>query len=96
MTIGQFLKKKVFENNNFFIDGWSFLHFAIFFIAGIIFPNRWGSIIIVIVLFELFEKSTSKRVNLFRETKKDTFTDIVLNLLGYFLGQQYLLKFGGF
>ena len=89
-TIRQFLVKKVFENDFIFVDRWLFVHFIGFFLAGIYFPNRWGLIIGITIAIEVFERVMSGRINFFRETTKDTLSDIGINFLAYFLGQQYL------
>ena len=95
-TIKQFLGKKIFENRFIHIDRWSIVHFVGFFLLGIYFPNKLGLIIIGTILFEVFENIMSKRTPFFKESAKDTLSDIGFNILGYLLGQQYLLRFGGF
>ena len=95
-TIRQFLGKRILVNRYIHIDRWSYLHLIGFFILGIYFPNRLGLIIIGMILFEFFESIMSKRTPFFKESAKDTLSDIGFNILGYLLGQQYLLRFGGF
>ena len=95
-TIRQFLGKKRYINDYMSIDGWSYLHLAIFFYIGIILPNRWALIIGITVAFEVAERIISRRVDFFKETDKDTLSDFVINLIGYYAGQFYLLNFGGF
>ena len=95
-TIKQFLGKRIFETKYISIDFWSIGHLILFFLLGIYFPNRWGLVIIGMIVFEVFENIMSKRTAFFKESAKDTRTDIAINIIGYFLGQQYLLRFGGF
>ena len=89
-TIRQFLGKKVFENKILRIDRWIYLHIALFFFIGVFYPNRLMLVIIAMVVFEIIEATLSKRQPFFKESIKDTISDLGFNLLGYFAGQYYI------
>ena len=81
------LEKEILANDIIHIDGWSITHLIGFFILGIYHPNRWGLVITATIAFEIFERYMARRTPFFKEKLKDTFTDILLNFLGYWIGQ---------
>ena len=85
--IKQFLEQKIFENGYVYLDYWSILHLLGFFILGTYYPNRWGLVIMGTIFFEILEVYMARRTSFFKESKKDTFTDIAINFLGYWSGQ---------
>lgn len=91
MGITNYLGKKLYENRLLYLDRWSILHFFGFLILGIYHPTRWGLVIIGTIIFEIFEIIMARKTALFKENPKDMFTDVLLNLSGYWLGQGGLL-----
>ena len=89
-TIRQFLERKLYQNRYIFINYWVILHFILFFIIGIYFPNRWKLVIIGMIAFELFENLASGKVKFFKESTKDTITDFLFNILGYWIGSNFM------
>lgn len=70
------------------MDGWSIAHFIGFFMLGVYFPNRLHLVIIGTIIFEIFEKIMSEKTPFLKESLKDTMTDIVINIVGYLIGQK--------
>tara|TARA_Y100000310_G_C20526410_1_gene736270 strand:- start:730 stop:1011 length:282 start_codon:yes stop_codon:yes gene_type:complete len=89
-TIRQLLGRRIYQSSLIHIDGWSILHFVGFFLLGVYFPNRWGLVIAGMIAFEVFENIFSGKIRFFKETTKDTVTDILLNIVGYSLGQNFM------
>jgi len=85
----RFLQRIIFRNKILQVDGWSILHIILFFILGTQFPNQWRLVIIGTIIFEVFEMAASKRTSFFKENTKDTFTDILLNFVGYWIGSMF-------
>ena len=89
MTIRQILAKKIYENSYLHFDLWSVIHFVGFFWLGTQYPNRIGLVILATIIFEVFEKIASKKTPFFKESSKDTFTDVIINVVGYIAGQNF-------
>ena len=89
-TIRQFLRRKIYEGKYLFVDFWSIAHVILFFFIGVFYPNRWKLVIVGMIAFELFERVLSKKALFLKESTKDTLNDIFFNIVGYWLGQQYL------
>ena len=75
-------------------------HFAFYYIFGLIYPNKYKLIIILSILWEIFEIILVQNDTLYYLTKKywivpekiwnetlsNKLVDFVMNLLGYYLG----------
>lgn len=88
--IRQFLATRIYTGRYLLVDYWSILHVALFFFIGMRFPGQWIAVIIGSLGFEFVENKISKKVSFLRENLKDTFSDILFNLAGYWLGTLYL------
>ena len=86
-----YLKKLIFENSFVYFDIWSILHLTLFFFIGKFTKTfdkiNFKIVLIVMVLFELFEFFMSKTTIFFDETLKDQITDLLVNTAGYFFGK---------
>jgi hypothetical protein len=60
-------------------DGWSIVHFIIFFIGGIFLPNYYGTVFILSILCEVYEYYAGWRARFI--------IDPLVNMLGYYVGQ---------
>lgn len=86
------------------IDILSFFHFLIYLVIGKYFKNNYLIIIILSLAWEQFEYIISRNdfirkkiesiwpipSNMWYDTKKHSLIDIFFNLLGYFIGNNYL------
>lgn len=81
-----FLKQVIYENSFLLIDVWSILHFIFFFLVGFFLKLPFRVVFIGMLLFEGFEKFLSTTTPFFHESLKDTFTDILVNTLGFIVG----------
>ena len=88
--IRRFLATRIYTGRYLLVDYWSILHVALFFYIGMKFPNQWPAVIIGSVIFEFVENKISKKVSFLRENLKDTVSDLIFNLVGYWLGTLYL------
>jgi len=89
-TIRTFLAKKIYESELIFIDRWSILHVALFFGIGIYYPNRWMLVIMGMIVFEYIEAVVSKSQTFLKETLKDTTSDLLFNVIGYWAGMRFI------
>lgn len=89
MNLKQFLGTKIFENRYLFIDYWSILHLILFFIFGVTYPNQWGLVILVSIIYEFIENRLSKKAPFWKEPLRDTLSDFAFNFIGYWLGMTY-------
>ena len=90
MKIRQFLATRIFVNKYIFVDYWSILHVALFFLFGVYYPNQWGLVIFGSIIFELVENRISKKAIFLKEPIRDTISDFLFNFLGYYLGMLYI------
>lgn len=60
-------------------DGWSIIHFIIFFIGGMILPDYYGTVFILSILCEVYEYYAGWRSRFI--------IDPLVNMLGYYVGQ---------
>ena len=90
MKIRQFLGTRIFKSKYMYVDYWSILHLALFFIIGMNYPNQWGFVIVGSVIFELVEKKFSRKIFFLRENFNDTIIDFAFNFIGYYLGMLYI------
>lgn len=81
------------KSNGIFYNGcldiFHILHLILYIIIGIIYPNNYGLILLISILWELYEnfmfkyfvkKSKCKNIICLR------FEDIILNIIGYYIG----------
>ena len=87
---------------NQLLDITSFAHVFNFMILGLLFPSNYIGAFILGIVWELFEECiTKKQVSrdlivqhfkdyqyLWDETKKNKVMDLVLNMIGYYLGNK--------
>lgn len=72
-----FIQNKLDEQIQFSFK-WSFGHFVMYFLIGLLFPNHFIFIIILSILWELYEFQSPYIIG--------SWTDIVTNTLGYLVG----------
>lgn len=89
MTLQKLLKEKLYESRWVYADNWSILHFLFFLFIGLIYPNKWFVVIVVMLLFEAFERIASTKVNFFKESNKDMFSDFGINIIGYAISSTF-------
>jgi hypothetical protein len=65
---------------------WIFSHFVLYFVLGLLIPNKWFFIFITMIVWELFEKLASKTNGWWGEHIRDTISDIIANTIGYYSG----------
>jgi VanZ family protein len=69
---------------------WVITHFILYFILGLICPNRWIFIIITIIIWEVYELIKSIKNNWYNEKVKKIF-DVIADISGYYLGMYVLI-----
>ena len=87
-----FLKKfsnPTYKNKFIHIDAWSITHLILFYIIGLLFPNRWTLVILGTLLFEVVEEFSSTKIRFLKELRVDTISEIWINLLGYWLAHKF-------
>lgn len=72
-----FIQNTFYEQIQFSFK-WSFGHFIMYFIIGLLFPNHLIFIIVLSILWELYEFQSPYIIG--------SWTDIVTNTLGYLVG----------
>ena len=65
-------------------DAWSLSHLFIYFLSGIIIPNKYGFVLILSVLCEIFEYFAGYRAKM---------SDLFVNFIGYWLGSNVKINF---
>jgi hypothetical protein len=69
------------------LNYYSIIHFIIYFILALFYPNKWIFVIIISILWEILEILLNYRKSkLWNETKLNKITDVIINLLGYGVG----------
>jgi hypothetical protein len=61
-------------------DGWSIVHFIIYFVCGIVVPEYYGTVFILSILCEIYEYYSGWRARFI--------IDPLVNMLGYYAGQK--------
>jgi hypothetical protein len=91
------LYRQIYENPYFFIDFWSLAHlwcgFVVFTIlVGLRWRNPWFWLIFYLILYEIVEIFMLYiSLHIFNpETIKDQFTDIIIGILGAYLGYLFI------
>ena len=76
------------------INLYTILHLLIYIIIGYYYPNKWLHIIIISFLWEIFEYIVHKfnSNSFFKESSTNKIFDIIINLVGYYLGNIINLK----
>jgi hypothetical protein len=75
--------QKVLNEPLKYIDGWSFTHFVMYAVLGILYPSLGYLVLCIGVGFELFEFSLDQ-IKVGGWYAK--YSDVVVNLLGFFAG----------
>jgi hypothetical protein len=72
---------------------YSILHVLIYGVLGYFIRNEWLFVIIISILWEVLEYILNKLSNnsLWKEIKINKILDVILNLLGYYIGSNIIL-----
>lgn len=65
---------------------WISTHFLLYFLFGLIIPNRWDLIILSIFIWELYEFILHKMVPWYNESRFKKIGDVIADISGYCLG----------
>ena len=65
---------------------WISTHFLLYFLFGLIIPNRWDLIILSIFIWELYEFTLHKMVPWYNESRFKKIGDVIADISGYCLG----------
>jgi len=65
---------------------WISTHFLLYFLFGLIIPNRWDLIILSIFIWELYEFTLHKMVPWYNESRFKKIGDVIADISGYYLG----------
>ncbi len=75
---------------NYSFDCWSLSHLLMYIILGFAFPHQWKLILVVGILWEIFEFFGSRIEKILYPKKKlywcAKFSDLIVNTVGFILG----------
>ena len=66
-------------------NAWSIVHVLWYILFALFIPNNWWFIIIISIIWELFEYIMSNH-KYFDESIMNRICDIIFNLIGYYIG----------